>query len=45
MTKKEALKTFAKYIQKPCPICKKPAGELCDTPGVWVHLERMEGKS
>lgn len=38
----EAFIVFEKYIQTGCPTC--PAGPriLCDTPGVWVHLERMK---
>ena len=39
-----ALRNFAKFLEIPCPTpgCDKPEGELCDTPSVWVHLERIQ---
>ena len=39
-----ALRNFAKFLEIPCPTpgCGKPKGELCDAPGVWVHLERIQ---
>lgn len=38
-----AMKHYKDVISTPCPVavCEKPAGELCDTLAVWVHLERM----
>ena len=43
MNKTTAEKRFEDYVVYECPVenCKKPAGELCDAPGVWVHAERM----
>lgn len=32
---------YVSELEHVCPECKTPAGELCDTPGVWVHLERI----
>lgn len=36
-----AKKQFAEVIKDVCPTCSKAAGELCSTPGVWVHLQRI----
>ena len=41
MNKAEAQKFFARFLKGVCPECGKPAGELCDTPAVWVHAGRM----
>ena len=43
MNKSEALKTFKDQITVPCPRedCGEPIGELCDSPTVWIHLERF----
>lgn len=38
----EAKLRFAGVLTKECPECKTPPGELCDTLGVWVHLERIK---
>lgn len=42
MNKDEAQKWFEKYLNKECPRCDAKVGELCDTDGVWIHLERMK---
>lgn len=42
LTKAEAKKRFAEVISVPCPTHDKPVGELCDTPTVWVCLDRMK---
>lgn len=43
MDKAAALKYFAKYLKEPCTHvgCGKPAGQLCDTPALWIHAERI----
>lgn len=43
MKKSAAKQLFKPYLVNPCPVkgCEKPVGKLCDTPGVWVHAERM----
>lgn len=40
----EAYRVFAKYIQGVCPVCHAAPGRLCDTPSVWIHVDRMVGK-
>lgn len=43
-TLEAAKKRFSKYIANPCPTkgCDADINELCDTPGVWIHYERMK---
>lgn len=43
MNHAQALIRFGKYLTDTCPTCGKPPGQLCDTPGIWVHLDRMTG--
>lgn len=39
-----ALWRFSKYLVIDCPEdgCNKKVGQLCNTPGVWVHHTRIE---
>lgn len=42
--REEAEQQYAEIINKvECPLdhCKVPVGKLCDTVGVWVHMERF----
>ena len=41
MNEQEALILFAEDLENPCPLCGKPAGVLCATDAVWVHVERF----
>ena len=41
ITEEDAKKIFAPSLVNECPECKAPVGELCNTPGVWVHLDRI----
>jgi hypothetical protein len=41
-TKERAEQYFAEHIKEACPDCKAPAGQLCDTGGVWLHLGRIK---
>jgi len=43
MNESEAQIMFKKYLDDSCPEegCNKPAGVLCSTGGVWIHLKRM----
>ena len=42
ITEEEAKRIFAPSLKNECPECEAPVGELCSTPGVWVHLERLK---
>ena len=41
MNKGEAMRFFHEFIKKPCELCGAKAGDLCDTPAVWVHFVRL----
>lgn len=36
-----AVEEYADVLEHQCPDCSAAAGALCDSNGVWVHLERM----
>ena len=38
-----AMDHYAKQMTVDCPAegCDAKVGELCDTPGVWIHVERF----
>lgn len=41
MTRAEAKKELAKYLEIQCPECNKGVGVLCDTTSMWVHYGRL----
>ena len=44
MDAEEALVVFAHVVEHECPLltCAAAPGSLCDTPALWVHLERIQ---
>lgn len=41
MNKEQATEVFWRELRISCPECNTPEGQLCDTPALWVHLERI----